>query len=164
MSLLSLLFLCRYWPVLEVEAPSQRGDEQDWIPFEASLRACNSVVWGSSFTWVHSLWNPSKAGGESKILISEKNSYLLTLVVSFGEDGSLSLWWKSWVPARAARSTRTTRGQHWGPSGGRETRSALYAVPARAHGTEFSVPCPSDFWLHACLGNSLQWEEREAGC
>lgn len=59
-------------PVLEVEAPSQRGDEQDWIPFEAHLRACDSVVWGSCFIWAHSLWNPSNGGRESKIFISEK--------------------------------------------------------------------------------------------
>lgn len=114
MSLLSLLFLCRYWPVLEVEAPSQRGGEQDWISFEACLRVPNSVVWGSSFTWAHSLWNPSKAGGESKILISEKKSYLLTLMMSFREDGSLSLWCPEYLlqlPEHPMGSTEAFRWQ-----------------------------------------------------
>lgn len=69
MSLLSLLFLCRSWPILEVEAPSQRRDEQDWISFEAHLRACTSVGWNSSFIFVeHLKWGVRIKAG---FLISE---------------------------------------------------------------------------------------------
>lgn len=90
------------------------GDEQGWIHFEAHLRACTSLVWGSSFIWAHSLWNLSNGGWESKILISEKTSYFWkilisektyfwTLVMSFRED------WESEHPWAALRAFRWQR-------------------------------------------------------
>lgn len=72
------------------------GIEQDWSHFEAHLRACTSLVWGSSFIRAHSLcflkWRVRikncylwKTSYFWKILISEK-TYFWTLVVSFRED------------------------------------------------------------------------------